>query len=479
MSNADIAVIGIGVMGSQLALQLEERGSSVALFDEFSPQAVQQLIDKEEGKRFVTAQGLEDMLALLAKPRKILLMIKAGSPVDDYIEKLLPLLDPGDVIIDGGNSHYEDTERRCKRTQEAGVHFVGTGISGGEEGARYGASLMPGGAEEAWPIVKKELTSLSAFAYDETACCHWMGAGGAGHFVKMVHNGIEYGCMQLLGEAFHVAKYILQKDHETIYRAFTSWKDGPMAGFLMEITADILGKKDAETGEPLVEVILDRAGQKGTGRWTCQLALEHGISVPTIEAAVTTRIISSAPQQRRTLHAHLPTLSLPTEELPSLDMDALQNALYGATFCTYIQGFHMLQRASEEHHWQLPFADIARIWTGGCIIRARMLEDFRALYEDTQTPDNLLGSALFRDIWQQTAASWRQVLLHTTAQGVPTPAFSSALAFVDAFRQPVLPTQLIQAQRDYFGAHQYERTDKEGRFHTHWLAGNTLTSDPV
>lgn len=402
-------------------------------------------------------------------PRKILLMVKAGTATDATIQSLLPHLEKDDILIDGGNTYYKDTQRRNKELAESGIHFIGTGVSGGEEGALKGPSIMPGGQKEAHELVKPILEAISA-KVDGEPCTTYIGPDGAGHYVKMVHNGIEYGDMQLISESYFILKQVLGLSADELHEVFAEWNKGELDSYLIEITADIFTKKDEETGKPLVDVILDKAGQKGTGKWTSQSALDLGVPLPIITESVFARFISAMKEERVKASGLLsgPDVKPVTENKEEL-IEAVRKALFMSKICSYAQGFAQMKAASEEYNWDLKYGEIAMIFRGGCIIRAAFLQKIKEAYDREPELDNLLLDSYFKNIVESYQGALRQVISLAVAQGVPVPSFSSALAYYDSYRTAVLPANLIQAQRDYFGAHTYERTDKEGIFHTEWM----------
>lgn len=469
MKKTDIGLIGLAVMGENLVMNMESKGYSVSVFNRTNDKTEEFANGRAKGKNIYPAYSREEFVNSLEKPRKIMLMVKAGDPVDKTIESFLPLLDKGDLIIDGGNSDYHDTERRAKWLEKEGFLFIGTGVSGGEEGALKGPSIMPGGNKEAYALVEPIFNKISAQVEGEPCCIH-IGPGGAGHFVKMVHNGIEYGDMQLITEAYLLLKNVLGMNPEELQKTFAEWNAGELDSYLIEITADILGKKDSETGQPLVDVILDKAGQKGTGKWTVQASLDTGVSAPTLAEAVFARFISSIKEERV---AASKIISGPPKQKfegdPESFKNAVRDALYASKICSYAQGFALMQAASNEYKWNLSLGEISMIWRGGCIIRAHFLHHIKNAYDQQPNLKNLLLDPFFNDTIQKAQPAWRNVVMVATQFGIPIPAFSSALSYFDSYRSERLGANLLQAQRDYFGAHTYERVDKEGWFHTEWL----------
>ncbi|MCE0741835.1 NADP-dependent phosphogluconate dehydrogenase [Bacillus sp. G16] len=468
MSKQQIGVIGLAVMGKNLALNIESRGFSVSVFNRSSSKT-EEFLQEAKGKNVVGTYSIEEFVQSLETPRKILLMVKAGTATDATIQSLLPHLEKDDILIDGGNTYYKDTQRRNKELAESGIHFIGTGVSGGEEGALKGPSIMPGGQKEAHELVKPILEAISA-KVDGEPCTTYIGPDGAGHYVKMVHNGIEYGDMQLISESYFILKQVLGLSADELHEVFAEWNKGELDSYLIEITADIFTKKDEETGKPLVDVILDKAGQKGTGKWTSQSALDLGVPLPIITESVFARFISAMKEERVKASGILsgPEEKPVTENKEEL-IEAVRKALFMSKICSYAQGFAQMKAASEEYNWDLKYGEIAMIFRGGCIIRAAFLQKIKEAYDREPELDNLLLDSYFKNIVESYQGALRQVISLAVAQGVPAPSFSSALAYYDSYRTAVLPANLIQAQRDYFGAHTYERTDKEGIFHTEWM----------
>ena len=465
-----IAVIGLGVMGRNLALNIERNGHGVAGFD-LSEEKRREFQKLSANKNIRAADSIGELLNVLEKPRRILLMVPAGKAVDDVIQALSGSLEAGDILIDGGNSFFKDTERRWREMDGRGILYVGTGVSGGEEGALWGPSIMPGGAEQAWPILKPVLQAISAKADDGAPCCEWIGRGGAGHFVKMVHNGIEYGDMQMICEAYFLMRRGLGLSPVEMAQVFEGWNEGSLNSFLIEITARILKKTDDETGKPMVDVILDTAGQKGTGKWTSQIALDLGVPAPTIGEAVFARFVSALKEARVEAATVLKAPGRKGEPVDRSQMiELIGKALYASKVCSYAQGFQMMRFASDEFDMNLQFGDIASIWRAGCIIRAQFLNRIKAAFDRAPGLNNLLLDPYFSSAIDENQEAWRSVVSFAVLRGIPVPAFSSALSYYDSYRCERLPANLLQAQRDFFGAHTYERVDRpRGTFyHTDW-----------
>ncbi|MEK5324963.1 NADP-dependent phosphogluconate dehydrogenase [Aeribacillus sp. FSL M8-0254] len=468
MSKQQIGVIGLAVMGKNLALNIESRGYSVSVYNR-SSEKTDEMLKETAGKKIVGTYSIEEFVNSLEKPRKILLMVKAGAATDATIEQLLPYLDEGDILIDGGNTYYKDTQRRSKQLAERGIHFIGTGVSGGEEGALKGPSIMPGGQKEAHELVRPIFEAIAAKVNGEP-CTTYIGPDGAGHYVKMVHNGIEYGDMQLISEAYFILKHVLGLNAQELHEVFAEWNKGELDSYLIEITADIFTKIDEETGKPLVDVILDTAGQKGTGKWTSQDALDLGIPLPIITESVFARFISAMKEERVKASKLLSGPNVrPYEGSKEELIEAVRKALYMSKICSYAQGFAQMKAASEEYNWNLKYGDIAMIFRGGCIIRAAFLQKIKDAYDRDPDLPNLLLDPYFKEIVESYQGALRQVIAIAIERGIPVPCFSAALAYYDSYRTETLPANLIQAQRDYFGAHTYQRVDKEGIFHTDWL----------
>ncbi len=471
MKQADIGLIGLAVMGENLVLNMESRGFTVAVFNRTTSKVDDFVAGRAKGKKIVGAHSLKELVKSLKKPRRVMLMVKAGQPVDEFINALVPLLSKGDIILDGGNSHFPDTIRRAKALEEKGLLFIGTGVSGGEEGALKGPSIMPGGSKKAWPHVKPILQKIAARVAGNTPCCDWVGSDGAGHFVKMVHNGIEYGDMQLISEAYYIMANTLGMKADDMAKVFARWNKGDLDSYLIEITSQILAKKDDITGKPLIDVILDAAGQKGTGKWTSTAALDLGVPAPTIAEAVFARCISAIKEERVQASKTLKAPAARFQGSKPAFVESVRQALYAAKICSYAQGFALLSAAAQEYGWKLNFGRIALLWRGGCIIRARFLDRIKAAFDRDPKLPNLMLDPYFRNIMLKNQGSLRKVAMESARMGVPAQAFASALTYFDSYRSARLPANMIQAQRDYFGAHTYERTDKpRGRFfHTEWL----------
>lgn len=469
MSKVQIGVIGMAVMGKNLALNIESRGYDVAIYNRTASKT-EAVVAENPDKKLVPSYTIEDFVESLERPRRILLMVQAGTGTDKVIQQLLPLLDKEDVLIDGGNTFFKDTIRRSEELAESGIHFIGMGVSGGEEGALKGPSLMPGGQKEAYNLVEPILKQIAAKApSDNEPCVTYIGPNGAGHFVKMVHNGIEYGDMQLIAESYDLLRRYLDLSVEEIADNFSEWNKGELDSFLIEITADILTKKDPETNKPMVDVILDRAGNKGTGKWTSQSALDLGVPLPTITESVYARFISALKEER--VHASK-VLSGPTDgefDGDKVDfVEKVRQALYFSKIMSYAQGFVQYREASKAFDWNLNYKEIAAIFRAGCIIRAQFLETLMDAYETDPELDNILLDEYFLNIAKEYQAATREVASAAIKAGIPVPGFTSALSYYDSYRTETLPANIIQAQRDYFGAHTYERTDKAGSYHFLW-----------
>ncbi len=467
MGQCDIGLIGLAVMGQNLVLNMERNGFRVAVFNRTAKRTEEFMAGTAKGKNIEPYEEIPAFVAALKKPRRIMIMVKAGEAVDQVIDELKPHLDKGDIIIDGGNSYFKDTERRAQQLESQGLNYLGVGISGGEAGALHGPSIMPSGHLEAYLQVENLFQAISAKVNGEP-CVTYLGPRGAGHYVKMVHNGIEYGDMQLIAEAYDLLKRVLKLEADALSKVFEEWNQGVLSSYLIEITAQIFKVKDTFTGKPLVEMILDEAAQKGTGKWTSQDAFDIGVPIPTINAAVEARLLSAMRSER------LAAASLLNGPLNDLDndgnwlIDAIGKALYASKICSYAQGMAMLRVASQVYDYRLNMSEIARIWRGGCIIRAGFLNDVRKAYQEQPDLPNLMLAPFFRQALLASQEAWREVIRIATASGVPVPAMTASLAYYDAYRSQRLPANLIQAQRDYFGAHTYQRIDQEGVFHTEW-----------
>jgi len=480
---ADIGVIGLAVMGQNLILNMNDHGFKVVAYNRTTQKIDDFLQGAAKGSDVIGAYTLKGLVEKLSSPRKIMLMVKAGEVVDHFIDQLTPLLDFGDIIIDGGNSNFPDTSRRVKALKALGLRFIGTGVSGGEEGARFGPSIMPGGDPEAWPFVKPILQTISAKTESGDACCDWVGEGGAGHFVKMVHNGIEYGDMQLISEAYHFMKTALCMDHAEMQQVLQQWNKTELNSYLVEISAEILATKD-ENGEPLLEQILDAAGQKGTGKWTGINALDLGTPLTLITESVFARCLSSLKEERQAaaeLFQHtIGTVPLGSDEEKTHWLNLLRQALLASKIISYAQGFMLMRHASEQYQWSLNYGNVALMWRGGCIIRSAFLGNIRDAYETDANLSFLGSDPYFKTLLQQCTAAWRKVTAKSIEIGLPMPCMTSALTFLDGYTTGRLPANMIQAQRDYFGAHTYERVDKpRGEFfHTNWTGtgGDTASS---
>jgi len=468
MGKADIGLTGLAVMGQNLVLNMERNGYTVAVHNR-TTQTMRDFVAAHPGKKLVACESLKDFVAALSKPRKLMIMVKAGAPVDAVIDQLVPLLEPGDLIIDGGNSFFPDTERRSKDLEAKGLRFIGTGVSGGEEGALKGPSIMPGGQPEAYAMVKDIFTAISAkVGPSGEPCVTYIGPRGAGHYVKMVHNGIEYGDMQLIAEAYDILHRALDLSAQELHDIFAEWNKGELQSYLIEITADIFTRMDADTGKPLVDLILDEAQQKGTGKWTSQNAFDLGVPIPTINAAVESRVISAYKGERVAASRVIGGPQAKFEGDRKKLINAVREALYAAKICSYAQGMALLRAASKEYDYGLKYGELAAIWRGGCIIRAIFLNRITDAFRRNPDLPNLLLDDGFKADVASRQASLRYVVQTAVGLGIPCLALSSALAYLDAYRTERLPANLTQAQRDYFGAHTYRRVDKEGVFHTEW-----------
>ncbi|HKM42908.1 MAG TPA: decarboxylating NADP(+)-dependent phosphogluconate dehydrogenase [Limnochordia bacterium] len=476
---ADIGLIGLAVMGENLVMNMESKGFSVAVYNRTVDKVTNFIEGRARDKNITGAHTLEELVASLKKPRKVMIMVKAGQPVDNLIAQLIPLLEAGDIIIDGGNSHFPDTIRRTKYVEEQGLLYVGTGVSGGEEGALLGPSLMPGGSPQAWPHIQQIFQAVAATVEDGSPCAEWVGQDGAGHFVKMVHNGIEYGDMQLICEAYHLLKGLLGLTPDEMHEIFHEWNQGELDSYLIEITADILAYKD-EDNSPLVEKILDTAGQKGTGKWTAVSSLDEGVPLTLIGEAVYSRFLSALKDERvaasKVLTGPKPSFSGDKKAF----IEDVRQALFASKIVSYAQGYALMRAAADSHGWDLNYGGIALMWRGGCIIRSAFLGDIKKAFDQNPDLANLLLDPFFKEKIAQAQEGWRRVCATAMLQGIPVPAFSAALSYYDGYRSDRLPANLLQAQRDYFGAHTYERIDKpRGEFfHTNWTGqgGSTAAS---
>ena len=469
MKKSDIGLIGLAVMGENLVMNMESKGFTVSVYNRTGEKVTRFTEGRAKGKNIVGTYSLEELVASLKTPRKIMMMIKAGNAVDEMIDKLIPLLSEGDIIIDGGNSHFPDTIRRTEYVESKGLLYIGTGVSGGEEGALHGPSMMPGGSPDAWESVKPVLQAICAKVEDGTPCCDWVGENGAGHFVKMVHNGIEYGDMQLICESYHLMKSLLNMSDDEMYEIFADWNKGELDSYLIEITRDILGYKD-ENGEVVVEKILDTAGQKGTGKWTGIAALDEGVPLTLIGEAVFSRCLSAMKEERVEASK---VLSGPKAEFTGDKkqfINDIKDALFASKIVSYAQGYTLMRSAAKTYNWNLNYGGIALMWRGGCIIRSVFLGKIKEAFDNNPELSNLLLDPYFKEKIEKAQNGWRRVCSAALINGIPVPAMTSALSYFDGYRSERLPANLLQAQRDYFGAHTYERTDCErGKFfHTNW-----------
>ena len=482
MKKADIGLIGLAVMGENLVMNMESKGFTVAVYNRTTSKVDDFISGRAKGKNIIGCHSLEELIENLEKPRKVFMMIKAGQAVDGMIEQLIPLMEEGDIIIDGGNSHFPDTIRRTAYVESKGLLYIGTGVSGGEEGALNGPSMMPGGSPKAWPSVKPILQAICAKVEDGSPCCDWVGENGAGHFVKMVHNGIEYGDMQLICEAYQLMKDGLGMSNEEMHEVFDEWNKGELDSYLIQITSEILGYKD-EKGESTVDYILDTAGQKGTGKWTAIAALDEGVPLTLIGEAVFSRCLSAMKDER------VKASGIYKKELPAFEGDKkafiedLRKALYASKIVSYAQGYMLMRDAAANYGWNLNYGGIALMWRGGCIIRSVFLGKIKEAFDKDPQLSNLLMDDYFSSVIKTLVPSWRRIASYAALSGIPMPAFSSALAWFDGFSSASLPANLLQAQRDYFGAHTYERIDapRGEHFHTNWTGhgGNTSASTYV
>ena len=475
---ADIGLVGLAVMGENLILNMERNGFTVACYNRTVSKVDEFVNGRGKGKKLIGCHSAEELVKSLKTPPKIMLMVKAGKPVDECIETLAPLLEKGDILIDGGNSYFKDTIRRTQSLAGKGLRYVGTGVSGGEEGALNGPAIMPGGDAGAWPAIQPIFQAIAAKAADGTPCCTWIGNDGAGHFVKMVHNGIEYGDMQLICEAYQIMSQGLGMTAAEMQAVFAEWNKGVLDSYLISITADILGYVDEETGQPMVDVILDTAGQKGTGKWASQAGLDLGIGIPQIAEAVFARCLSAIKEERVEAGKRLKGPRRKFSGDRARFLRQLNDAVYASKICSYAQGFQLLRAASEEYKWDLKHGEIAMIWREGCIIRAQFLGKIKEAFERKPDLANLLLDPYFKKVVARANAAWRTVIKTAVSLGIPIPAMGTALTYYDSYRAPRLPANLLQAQRDYFGAHTYERVDKpRGQFfHTNWTGKGGTTS---
>ncbi len=481
--DCDFGLIGLAVMGENLALNVESRGYKVAVYNRTTEKVDELINGRAAGKRFVGTHSIEEFVKAVRRPRKLMMLVKAGPAVDSIIEQLIPLCEPGDIIIDGGNTHYLDTERRTKQVEEAGLLYCGCGVSGGEEGALLGPSMMPGGSPAAWPEIKEMFQAISAKVgpNDDIPCCEWVGPRGAGHYVKMVHNGIEYGDMQLICEAYQLLRELGGLSNEQLYNVFEEWNQGDLQSYLIEISRDIFSVMDDQGGdEYLVDTILDVAGAKGTGKWMSQLALDLGVPSTLVTTAVFARGLSAQKEARvraskllkgpsASSNPELRTAALNLVGSHEAFIEAVRQALYASKIVSYAQGFVQLQAASAEHDWGLDYGNAALLWRGGCIIRAQFLDHIKEAFDEHPNLENLLLHPFFQQAVESAQESWRAVVASASILGIPVPAFSAALCYYDGYRMERLPANLLQAQRDYFGAHTYKRIDKEGTFHSEWI----------
>lgn len=476
---ADIGLIGLAVMGENLVLNMESKGYTVAVYNRTVDKVEKFVNGRGAGKNFIGATSIKELCDSLERPRKVMMLVKAGKPVDDFIEQLIPHLEPGDIIIDGGNTHFPDTIRRVEYVESKGLLYIGTGVSGGEEGALLGPSIMPGGSPAAWPFVKDIFQSIAAKVEDNVPCCDWVGEGGAGHFVKMVHNGIEYGDMQIINEAYHLMKDVLGMNADEMHEVFKEWNKGDLDSYLIEITRDILAVKD-EDGEALVEKILDTAGQKGTGKWTGITALDLGVPLTLIGESVFSRCLSAQKDIRVKASKVIngPKINFTGDKAQFIN--DLKDALFASKIISYAQGYNLMMEAAKEYGWHLNYGGIAMMWRGGCIIRSAFLGDIKKAFDKNPELENLLLDPYFKQQVEGAQEGWRRVCATAISNGIPVPALSSALSYFDGFRSERLPANLLQAQRDYFGAHMYERIDKpRGEFfHTNWTGrgGDTAST---
>ena len=471
MAQASFGMIGLAVMGANLALNVEDHGFTVAVWNR-EPDRVDSFLRDNPGKKFIGTRTLQEFVKSLERPRRIMMLIKAGAPVDQTIEKIAPLLEEGDVLIDGGNSWFKDTQRRTSDLESKKLHFVGSGVSGGEEGARFGPSLMPGGSDHSWQAIRKIFEAIAAKS-DSGPCVTHVGPDGSGHYVKMVHNGIEYGDMQLIAESYELLRRGLGLNTTELAEVFDQWNHGPMESFLIEITSHIFRVKDDETGAPLVDKVLDKAGQKGTGKWTAQIALDLAVPIPTIAASIDARVLSSMKEERVAASKVIKPDLAPGEKMSRDEfIKAVHDALYASKICSYAQGMALIQAGSREWNWKIDMREMARIWKGGCIIRAKFLDSIMRAYEEKPDLPNLMLDRTFSEAMAKSQRAWRRIVAYASLNGIAIPSMSSSLAYFDSYRSAELPQNLTQAQRDYFGSHTYQRNDKGADapfIHTDWI----------
>ncbi len=477
-STADIGLIGLAVMGENLVLNMESHGYTVAVFNRTTSKVDDFVNGRGQGKKIVGCHSVKELVAALKRPRKVMIMVKAGPPVDAVIDEVAPLLEEGDILIDGGNTHYPDTTRRTRALKEKGLLFIGTGVSGGEEGALKGPSIMPGGNPDAWPHVKPIFQAIAAKVGDGTPCCDWVGPEGAGHYVKMVHNGIEYGDMQLICEAYWLLKELLGMGADALHDVFAKWNAGPLDSYLIEITRDIFGYRDPESGKPMVDLILDKAGQKGTGKWTVTSALDLGVPLTLIGEAVFARCLSAQKDERVAASSVLKGPKPEFQGNPQQFVNDIESALYASKIISYAQGYALMDAMARESGWEINKGGVALMWRGGCIIRSAFLGKIKEAFDRNPNLTNLMLDPYFATEIERAQAGWRRVCAAAVSQGIPLPAMTSALAYFDGYRSARLPANLLQAQRDFFGAHTYERIDKpRGEFfHTNWTGRGGTTS---
>lgn len=477
MSKAEIGLIGLAVMGENLVMNMESKGFTIAVYNRSTEKVDNFIIGRAKGKKIIGCRSVEELVQALEKPRKVMMMIRAGQAVDDMISQLLPLLEPGDVIIDGGNSYFKDTIRRTAEVTEKGLLYVGTGVSGGEEGALNGPCLMPGGNKEAWKLLQPIFTAISAKVEGDIPCCEWIGENGAGHFVKMVHNGIEYGDMQLICEAYQMMRDGMGMSSAQMHKVFEAWNHSELDSYLMEITADIMGHQD-ENGETTVEKILDVAGQKGTGKWTCIAALDEKVPLTLINEAVASRCISDMKEERVQAGKSYERSNKMIADVKEEFIEDIRKALYASKIISYAQGYSLMRSAAKEYDWDLKFGNIALIWRGGCIIRSAFLGKIKEAFDRDPNLSNLILDPYFKSVIEDCLPSWRKVVATATEYGIPMPAMNAALSWFDSYTCANLPANLLQAQRDYFGAHMYERIDRPRgeMYHTNWTGNSGTTS---